>query len=640
MDAVAAFLGREKKKIEHDIINKFSDYLNRTYEKQSYLKTVVFQNEKRLLKDLYIPLTVLNSSTNESVKIDSYPKKLLPIHDKVLLVDTAGMGKSTISRFIFLKAVEGNCGVPVFLELRQLKAGLTVLDLMYDEINGIKDIFDKELLLHLIEKGDFIFIFDGFDEIPLKEREFATQHLQDFISKVPNNKFLITSRQDNALTAFADFQRFVIRPLRQVEAYDLLRKYDGKNGETAEALIAKLEEYHKDTLKSFLVNPLLVSLLFKAYDFKPTLPLRADNFYRQVYEALFENHDLSKGGSFIRQKRSGLNIDDFARVLRAMAMKTVVLGKVQYTTDELLLYIKEAKERCVGLSFSESDFIKDIIQNVPLFVQDGLDIRWNHKSFQEYFAAMFIAVDAKGSAESMLKKLVNNKDQSRFVNILELYYDIDPSTFQRALTKDLIQDFFDYTKSNAYAHRYLNIDREDIQIRRLMAFGRRYVFFSTFSIDSLAGEQIHNDPVRVHDCIREYCKENNMIEDGEIIGSSTHYPSGSGLVVLSKYNIAIMELLARRKHKIVVDMRSKIFRDKRFGNSPLSPNNVVNDAKHLLLTEDPGGYMNRGDNFEKVNIILVDNDRVRVALDVDACKKQLNEINEAMTREDIDNFFV
>lgn len=378
-----------------------------------------------------------------------------------------------------------------FLELRQLRFGKSIVDLIHEDVSKIDEIFDKEFLLKLIAKGSFIFFFDGFDEIPLKEREYATQHLQDFIAKTSNNKFLLTSRQDAALASFGDFQRFVINPLRQHEAFTLLTKLDVLNGdvssgETAASLIEKLkQEHHNANLKSFLYNPLLVSLLYKAYDFKPTLPMRVDIFYRQVYEALFENHDLAKGGSFVRDKKSKLNIDDFSRVVRVLAIRTVGLGKVEYSLDELLGYINEARNKCSGLSFSDSDFVKDLIGSVPLFVQDGLYYRWSHKSFQEYFAALFISQDAKGEADMYLKKFIDSKDQQRFANIIELYYDLDIATFNRAVTKRLIDDFVEYAGSKSYSGKYPGADKIDIQVRKSLCFNRRYLLFSEGAVEAV-----------------------------------------------------------------------------------------------------------------------------------------------------------
>ena len=636
LEAMAETLKKITKNIEHEFIDKFTGYLNRSYERQSYLRTVVFQNNKRLLHELYIPLTVVNPNTEESIKITSYPQQLLPTYGKVLLVDTAGMGKSTVSRYLFLKVIEENHGIPIFVELRQLNAGVSILDLIHNDVSELGEVFDKSVLLKLIGKGDFIFFFDGFDEIPLKEREIATQHLQEFIAKVPSNKFLITSRQDPALTAFADFQRFVIKPLRQNEAFALLEKYDG-SGTTSKSLIAKLKrEQNRDRLKIFMINPLLVSLLFKAYDFKPTLPMRADVFYRQVYEALFENHDLSKGGSFIREKNSKLNIDDFAQVLRVLAMRTVGLGKVQYTSDELLGHVRESKRRCSGLVFSESDFVKDLTSTVPLFVQEGLDYRWNHKSFQEYFAALFISVDAKGDADIILQKLVDSKEQDRFVNIIDLYYDIDQVTFQRALTKRLVDEFIEYMDGDSYDRKYKGVDKEDVLMRKLMCFGRRYVLFSETIMNKSAGANISNESVIVHKIVRNSVQKKRLMNPGERIGSSTHYPSGGALVAIHKPNVIIMEVLNRKNNNLIVDMKTKLSKGS-VGHEAL-PNNLVTGKAPVFVTEDIESSLNTRENFRRVTQMLIRNERVRISLNLEACRQSVAEIEEILSRDNISDF--
>lgn len=55
-------------------------------------------------------------------------------------------------------------------------------------------------------------------------------------------------------------------------------------------------------INEFLKNPLLVSLLFAAFDFKQTIPLKKHIFYRQVFDAYFDSHDLSKGDSYVHEK--------------------------------------------------------------------------------------------------------------------------------------------------------------------------------------------------------------------------------------------------------------------------------------------------------------------------------------------------
>ena len=62
--------------------------------------------------------------------------------------------------------------------------------------------------------------------------------------------------------------------------------------------------------KSFVSNPLLLSIFFFTYKHTPHIPKKLNLFYKNAYEALFERHDLSKDG-FKRDKYTELDVQDF-----------------------------------------------------------------------------------------------------------------------------------------------------------------------------------------------------------------------------------------------------------------------------------------------------------------------------------------
>ena len=152
---------------------------------------------------------------------------------------------------------------------------------------------------------------------------------------------------------------------------------------------SKIEETEMKSISEFLTNPLLVSLLFTAFQHKQTIPFKKHIFYRQVYDANFESHDLTKGDSYTHDKYTKLEIDDFHRVLRHLGFSCLKQNqKIEFTKDEILSLIHNARVFCVDLDFSESDFLKDLLSTVPLFSKDGIYYRWAHKSLQDYFAAL------------------------------------------------------------------------------------------------------------------------------------------------------------------------------------------------------------------------------------------------------------
>src|SRR5690606_8741179 len=117
------------------------------------------------------------------------------------------------------------------------------------------------------------------------------------------------------------------------------------------------------------------------------------------------------------------------------------LQKIEFAKDELLKLITESKLFCVGLQFKESSFLEDIIRTVPIFTQDGNYYRWAHKSLQEYFAAQFIFLDSKDHQSDILLKMYNHPNIDKFVNILDLYYDMDYKTFRNVIEFSILEEY-------------------------------------------------------------------------------------------------------------------------------------------------------------------------------------------------------
>jgi hypothetical protein len=448
----------------------FTEYFHRTFKKLVVMNTLVFHNSQRLLTDIYVPLSIstTNVSKMKKAKVDNFPKEISNEFHNILITDTAGMGKSTMMKKIFISAIyEGN-GIPLFIELRRLNKGKKLLDEIQEQLNALEKNFNSQLLLELLIQGDFIIILDGYDEITLSDKEIVTTDIQDFISKASNNRFFITSRPENALSCFGNFQEFKIEPLTKSEAYMLLRKYDSQ-GKVSSLLIDKLKEKGMENIGEFLTNPLLVSLLFLAFEHKQIIPLKKYLFYRQVFDANFESHDLTKGDSYIHDKYSGLSIDDFHKVLRHIGFNCFKQQKIEFSKDEVLKLIEQSKTFCIGLVFNESDFLTDLLKTVPLFTQDGNYYRWAHKSLHEYFAAQFIYIDAKEKQNDILLGIYNSLQLSKFINVLDLYYDMDYKTFRNVIEYNLLKDYCEYS-SKSYNKKYDGVSEKDIVERKELMF--------------------------------------------------------------------------------------------------------------------------------------------------------------------------
>ncbi len=478
LQRLAKFLKKNDAQSLISVEAQFTEYLERSYKKHSFIPILIFQNQQRKLEDIYIPLTVRRERENETFLIDEYPQGFLPKYKKVLIRDTAGMGKSTLMKRLFLSALEEQKGIPVFIELRKLKGDDTIVNFIHRELNAINDEFDADDILNLIKDGNFIFFFDGYDEISQSEREKVTLNLHDFISKTGNNLFIMTSRPEISLASFPDFMEFDIQPLELEEAFALLCKYD-QDGELSAEIISKLKGDILENVKEFLGNPLLVSLLYKSYEYKHTIPLKKHTFYRQVYDALFESHDLTKEGAYIRDKHCQLDSDSFHAVLRALAFITIKHG-VEYDKDTILSFIKKAKTQCSTIEFKESKFLDDLLQTVPIFTKEGTYYRWSHKSLQDYFATQFIWLDTGEKKSEVLRKIVQSNEFFKYSNVLDIYYDVDYKTFRQTVIYDFLCSLTEHYEKPYKIETNQPLDEIGIKIYKILTFIGTIVFMPNY----------------------------------------------------------------------------------------------------------------------------------------------------------------
>ena len=583
--------------------NAFIAYYKRAYNNYSIINTLAFKERVKKLKDIYIPLTIYpvdNKKEKKLTKIEGYPKELLDKYGRILITDTAGMGKSTLMKRMFLDVIDGQFGIPIFIELRRLNENNDILNEVAIQLGGLNDGFDKGILETLFVDGEFIFFFDGYDEISSSNKAFVTRNIQDFVAKAPNNKYILTSRPEEELACFGEFQEFRIRELKKVESYDLLRKYD-ISGKTSRLLISKLETGNYSMINEFLKNPLLVSLLFAAFDFKQTIPLKKHIFYRQVFDAYFDSHDLSKGDSYVHEKKSNLDLDDFDKVMRKIGYECLRKQKIEFEKDELLNIIDSAKSGFSNLNFASTSLLGDLLKAVPLFCQDGMYYKWVHKSLQEYFAAEFIYKDSKNNQDAILTTLYKSKKIDLYINLLDLYFDIDPVGFQKNIVKPLLESYVEYYEK-FYFHSDV-ISSEAVNLRLTITYCNRVL---VGFIDNKKDQTRENFDY-IYDQAYRYL--------GSIPNSAIFLNNGSFLAFMPKNQDRIIRLLGNRVPSLFVKVDSK---------ERCSKHNIVFEKCYELE-----GMKDFSDNpvfFTELNQLLSSH-RLRCYLDINKVKAYLAEIN-------------
>ena len=464
------------KVVDNYFENKFEEYLYRTYRNCSNLNILVFPNQQIQIKNIYQPLTLNSSRNDKSFKITAFKESYIKEYKKILISDNAGMGKSTLLKWISISLIEQSLSIPILIELKRINSNHTLLDEIFEQIDPIDKSFDKDLILKFLELGSFTILLDGFDEVEYDERQIVIQDIKSLTSKASENWFILTSRPDSELTAFGDFQLFNVNPLSKEESFQLIDKYDAVNNNYLSDKLKEGIEQKFAQVKEFLTNPFLVSLLYKTYTYNKDIPSKKSTFYDEVYSALYKHHDLSKDG-YKRNKKSGLDIHDFRLVLRRLAFNTAKIVKTEYTDIQLIEHLKEVNQS-ISFDFKELNYSEDLELNVPLFVRDGRNLKWSHKSVQDYFAAEYICNHSQ--KKEIVAKLYESK-KSNYLQIIDFISELEPKIFRESIVLPLLNKFKNYCETT---YKDCEISAKEIRKRQSVTFG------------VLFGMEAHNDNMK------------------------------------------------------------------------------------------------------------------------------------------------
>ena len=441
----------KKRKVKSELVSDLRKYIKLTEKTSRNVPTIAIQGSVFALDEIYEPLVLIRSGDQKEFEVDRFPSQIISRSSCSLIVDAAGMGKSTLTKFVLRRSLAELEFIPIMIELRKMKAGEVLTEFICDQIIGNNSSVDARAeLLNCFEDGQFLFMFDGYDEIEDSLRPFISADILKMSCVYSDCGFWLTSRPDSALASFSSFAEFQIKPLTVDKAYSLLRRYDGSRGK-ASALIAAIK--YKPQVSDFLGNPLLVTLLYKAYDYKATVPLKRNIFFRQVYEALYQDHDLSKPGTFDRKKKSNLDVDDFHKALRSLGIITFTESGVQYGSETFTKLLNKAAELASSLDIDVGKWKQDLTSAVPVFVKDGTDVRWAHKAFQDYFIAQFAFCDMGDRKQKFVHRLLTDRNPERYQNILVLIAELDIELLRLAFLREFLTQYRDEFLSECASER-------------------------------------------------------------------------------------------------------------------------------------------------------------------------------------------
>ncbi|MEI2403516.1 hypothetical protein V8V80_11535 [Niallia taxi] len=213
-------------------------------------------------------------------------------------------------------------------------------------------------------------------------------------------------------------------------------------------------------------NPMFVSLLYVTYKNKRELPLTQASFYRTVYDALYSDHDLTKDDEFKRERGSSLSRDELEFFFQKFAYYCFTKDINSFEPDPLLNIIREVLKDNYFIDKNQAySIFLDITRHVPLITKDGVDYKWIHKSFLEYFTAKYISTHAR---KTKFLQSLKGKKLSDYENLIKIYVDIDRSTFDSVFVGPLLNSFIEHVEKEPI--------REHVLELRELVFQSQYIF--------------------------------------------------------------------------------------------------------------------------------------------------------------------
>lgn len=368
-------------------------YLDASYNRCRFFKTILNQVQPLEVTEYYVNNTLTCGSTHI---LDTDLIDQLTGLRHVVVTGLAGSGKSMFMKFLTVCRFENPRGdIPLFVELRLLNS-ITQKDLIEfirASCTGKGYSVSSDQFKLALAAGTFIIILDGFDELNHEFRDDISKQILSLCQKYPDLTIVVSSRHDERFGGWTPFHVFNVDAMTKKQTLQLIAslEYDaGVKRRFHREVKARLYESHT----SFLSSPLLTTIMLLTYEEFAEIPVKMHSFYSQAFDTLFQKHDASKE-QYQRKTHTALTREDFRATFAAFCAMSYLDQRFSFSEDELsetaqsaLKYVRQS-----GLEITRpvtaKALIDDLKESVCLLQQDGLETAFVHRSFQEFFAALF-----------------------------------------------------------------------------------------------------------------------------------------------------------------------------------------------------------------------------------------------------------
>ena len=462
----------------------FDEFLSQTYNKCKFYKTILNPNE---------PLDIFTNYLHSNLKFgnteinDELFFRDISISKRIIVTGLAGSGKSMMMKYIAIREFEYPSGrIPLLIELRKMNSlsQTDFLTFIRSACSGPSGRISEQQFLMALKTGAFLIIIDGFDELNVELKNSIQEQIINLTINYPNCCIVMSSRPDERFGNWHSFKVYQVSELNndQIIEFVNLLNYDRN---TKKRFLSELKNGLIETHNSFLKYPLLATIMLLTYNEYAEIPRKMHAFYELAFETLIRKHDASKD-QFKRLNRSGLTNVDFKSCFAAFCGMSYFYQTFSFKDIELEGYAQRSIDYIRNFNsnidqyVTAENFVLDLFETVCMIQRDGIESVFVHRSFQEYFAALFITKLAGPAQTKFLNACAGRSEDS----VIELAVEIAPEIIEKnwviPTINYLIQEIWDDT----------NLLSPALKVDKLL--GSCFMIFFNDSFKIMDGETMDN----------------------------------------------------------------------------------------------------------------------------------------------------
>ncbi len=475
-------------KEEVDYRTAFEKYLLEAQKTVGVAKTILYG---QIPHDLYTFFECIGIRNIDGEIDTSDVNNILNIGHKIIITGSGGIGKSMLIKHCFMNAIRNTNLIPILIELRGLneyeKNNVSMEKYIYDVLCNFGFKLEQKYFEYSLETGCYLILFDGYDEVKNSLSQTVTNEITDFCNKYSDNFTIMSSRPLNEFIGWSDFIEYESMPLKKEQALSLVSKLD-YDEEIKGKFRKQLDEDLYEKYESFASNPLLLTIMLMTFEERISIPDRKTDFYEQAFAALFHKHDAMKKGKYRREKMSGLGYEDFKKVFSYFCFKTFFKNEFEFSEKTVLENIERAKEKVLPYEeFKSIDYLDDMSKAVCMLVHEGLNYRFSHRSFQEYFAAVYTTQLSDNEQKQFLTSWLKSLNGRMTSDFLDILCELQPDRCFKNIIYEPMKELYKLYKQNDFSDDwfidflYMGVGiREICNKKRIIVFIKQSYYHTVF----------------------------------------------------------------------------------------------------------------------------------------------------------------